>query len=211
MSLVLAIWGVCICGQGCGPITLAARTVVIEPIHDWVHADDVLEQHRDYKLADQAWQAIAQEDPKHLYSPDFVHGFKEGFADYVYAGGSGEPPPLPPRYYWKESYETPQGHRAIADWFTGFRLGAELARESGYREWVMIPSALLRTEAVELPLAPSGPAPSPLPAGVPELPPPRKLVPGQVAPKSGPDDRRPAASPPAAAGTGAPPPAMPPP
>jgi hypothetical protein len=110
-------------------------------------------------------------------SPDFAHGFKDGFADYVYAGGTGEPPPLPPRYYWKTRYETPQGHQAIADWFAGFRLRAELARESGYRELVMIPSSTLPIEATCPPLSQGVPAKTPAPASETQLPPPRKLVP----------------------------------
>jgi hypothetical protein len=170
--------GLCLLSSGCGPITLAARTLVLEPIHDWAVADAVLEHHRDYHLAEESWDAIAQADPEHTYSPDFIHGFKDGFADYVYAGGSGEPP-LPPRYYWKVRYETPQGHQAIADWFAGFRLGAELARESGYREWVVIPSALLRTEGADLHLSPSVPVHLGPPASVPVLPPPRKVTPAQ--------------------------------
>jgi hypothetical protein len=210
-TLALALVGLCLVSCGCGPITLGARTVVIEPIHDWAVADNLLERQRDYRLAEETWNAIAQADSGHTYSPDFVHGFKDGFADYVYAGGTGEPPPLPPRYYWKTRYETPQGHQAVADWFAGFRMGAELARESGYREWVLIPSSLLRAEAADLPLFSSVPASTPPPPSEPLLPPPRKLGLAQDPELHSPDGGRPAAAaPPATVGKAAAQPALPP-
>src|SRR5438270_357635 len=140
MKRILAILGLCMLGQGCGPITLGARTLVIEPIHYCYTGTNLAELHRDYHLADESWEAIAHADPGHTYSDDYAHGFKDGFADYLYAGGTGEPPPVPPRYYWKVRYETPEGHKAIEDWFAGFRHGAEVAQHSGYREWVIIPS-----------------------------------------------------------------------
>jgi hypothetical protein len=185
--------GLLCCGCG-GPITLAARTVVIEPIHDWARADNCIEHHRDYRLAEDVWKAIAEADPSHAFSPDFAHGFRDGFADYVYAGGTGEPPPVPPRYYWKVGYETPQGHQAIEDWFAGFRMGAELARESGYRELVIVPSSMLRAEAPGPCPSPSVPATTIPPASEPTLPPPRKLVPAPDVKQQGPESGRPAAA-----------------
>ena len=190
-TLALAVAGLCLVSGGCGPITLGIRTVVIEPIHDWVVADNLWEQHRDYKLAEETWNAIAQADPSHTYAPDFVYGLKDGFADYLYAGGTGEPPPLPPRYYWKPRYETPQGHQAIEEWYAGFRLGTELARESGYREWVLIPSSMLHTEAPGLPLSASVPVSTVPPPSEPLLPLPRKLVPGPDAEPPSADGERP--------------------
>jgi hypothetical protein len=211
-TLALAIVGLCLLSGGCsGPITLAARTVVIEPIHDWARADNVIEHHRDYRLAEGTWRELVKADPDHVFSSDFVQGFKDGFADYVYAGGTGEPPPLPPRYYWKTRYETPQGHQAIADWFAGFRLGAELARESGYRELVMIPSSTLPMEALSPALSPRVPASPTAPGSETLLPPPRKLTPPSVPKQHHPDGEAPAApARPAKAGNATAQPALPP-
>src|SRR5438874_1625105 len=137
----LGILGICVAGHGCGPITLATRTLVLEPVHYCMSANALSETRRNYKLAEQIWEAILKEDRDHPYSADYACGFKDGFADYLYAGGTGEPPPLPPRHYWTIHYETPEGHRAIADWFVGFRHGATIAQQSGYREWVTLPAS----------------------------------------------------------------------
>jgi hypothetical protein len=197
-SLAGAVVGLSLLSGGCGPITLGIRTVLIEPIHDWAVTDNLSERQHDYRLAEETWKAIVQADPSHAYAPDFVQGFKDGFADYLYAGGNGEPPPLPPRYYWKARYETPQGHQAVAEWFAGFRMGAELARESGYREWVLIPSSVLRTEADGLSLYPTMPVNTPPPPSEPLLPAPRKLVPATSPQPHSPDGEPPAAAAPPA-------------
>ena len=81
-------------------------------------------------------------NPDHPYSVDYRRGFVDGFADYLYAGGSGEPPVVPPWRYRKASYETPEGYAAIEDWFAGFRHGANVALASGLRNLVVLPVAL---------------------------------------------------------------------
>lgn len=67
-------------------------------------------------------------------SPDYVAGFRDGFVDYVYAGGTGEPPPVPPRRYWNVGLRSPGGKARANDWFAGFRHGARSAHDGGYRE-----------------------------------------------------------------------------
>jgi hypothetical protein len=174
MRIALGILGPCLTGIGCGPFALATRTLIIEPIQYCKTVDDISERRRDYKLAEEAWQVVAQGNPGHPFSPDYVSGFENGFADYLYAGGTGEPPPLPPRQYWRITYETPQGHEAMQDWFAGFRLGAAVARQSGFREGVTIPSSF-RTPNADLYLSPThiqSPAP-PLDQNV--LPPPKEM------------------------------------
>ena len=51
-------------------------------------------------------------------------GFQDGFADFLYAGGNGEPPVVPPWYYRRTVYETPEGLASTEEWFAGYRHGA---------------------------------------------------------------------------------------
>lgn len=176
--LALGMIITCFMDIGCGPLGVATRILVVEPIHYCRTADDILERKRNYELAEETWQSLAHADPGQHHSADYVQGFKDGFADYLQAGGSGEPPPLPPRHYWKMTYETPQGHQAIEDWFAGFRLGAAVARESGYREWVTIPSALPLRRGADLHPSSIPTEGSALPSDENVLPPPRKIAPG---------------------------------
>jgi hypothetical protein len=168
---------------GCGPLAHAIQIVVVEPIHYCQTADDFLENRRNYKLAEEAWQVFAQANPGHPSSPDYVRGFEDGFADFLYAGGTGEPPPLPPRQYWRITFETPQGHQAIEDWFAGFRFGAAVARESGYREGVTIPSSLPSSNAADLYLPSTLTERSALPSD--EVLPPPKEIPAPRSPENG--------------------------
>src|SRR5437868_3211430 len=88
------------------------------------------------KLAKESW---AMPKAKGICSPstkDYEDGFKAGFIDYLQFGGSGQPPYMPPQRYWRAGYRTPEGHRAIEEWFAGFRHGVEEAKASGYRPWV---------------------------------------------------------------------------
>jgi hypothetical protein len=176
MRLALGILGLCLTSIGCGPLAHAIQIVVVEPIQYCQTADDFLENRRNYKLAEEAWQELAQANPGHPSSPDYVNGFMDGFADYLYAGGTGEPPPLPPRQYWRITYETPEGHQAIQDWFAGFRHGAAIARESGYREGVTIPSSLPSPNAAD-PYLSTTLQESTAPPSEEVLPPPKELPP----------------------------------
>jgi len=176
MRFAFGILGLCFISFGCYPVALATRTCVIEPIQYCKIADDIQERRRDYALAEETWQVFAQAHPDHPASPDYECGFKDGFADYLYAGGTGEPPPVPPRQYWRITYEAPQGHQAIEDWFAGFRFGAAVARASGYRELVTIPSSSRSPNAVDLHLAPATPERSALPSDKDVLPPPREIA-----------------------------------
>jgi hypothetical protein len=190
----LAILGVCLVSQGCGPVTLATRTLVLEPIHYCLTGDSVLEIRRNYQLAEEAWDAFTKAEPDPTYSLDYASGFKDGFADYLYAGGTGEPPPLPPRDYWKIHYETAQGHQAMEDWFAGFRHGAAVAEQSGYRQWVTLPSSVPPPNARDRRPSWLAPENTVVPPSEPALPPPRKVAPPPPPDKDGPDGGHPAAA-----------------
>jgi hypothetical protein len=187
IRLTLYLGALCLASQGCSPIGHAIRTSVIQPALYPRCMNEIVECCRDYLWARDAWKEFQEAHPETPYSSDFACGFKEGYTDYLYAGGTGCPPPVPPRCYWNSCYENPEGHQAIANWFAGFRVGAEWARRSGYRELVVLPSS----QSAAPPLPP-GPLPPPPPGGLPvpgphheeELPVPRKepLSPGARAP-----------------------------
>jgi hypothetical protein len=152
--------------QGCNLAVNFSRDVVFE-VERASH--ECLEKVRDERLAASAWNEV-QSNHKGVYSVDYARGFRDGYADYLFAGGTGEPPLLPPRRYWGVGYETPDGVQAIQDWFAGYRHGAAEAEQSGYRQLVRIPlSSPEFTELSQLPtgnevMAPPLPAPTgPLP------------------------------------------------
>lgn len=157
--------GLCLLGAGCGPIVrYSTRNLVQAQCDFW---GEVAVNLRNCRLAEVAWEEVRGQHP---YSEFYADGFKKGFVDYLQAGGCGEPPVVPPWKLRKPRYETPEGVRAVEDWFAGFRHGAQVAQASGYRELVIAPVA--------------GPPPAYLPRDprpqaddMPLLPPPRRQPP----------------------------------
>jgi hypothetical protein len=136
------------------------------------------ERKRNERWAEEAWQAVGRPA-----SEDYAAGFHNGFTDYLWHGGNGEPPPLPPPKYRALSYQTPEGYRAIEEWFAGYRHGAQVAHQQGYRDLVTGPSSLRRHQQppdppppVEaLPQPGSWLGPLPQPRSVETLPQPRSV------------------------------------
>jgi hypothetical protein len=92
-----------------------------------------------------AWADTAWCDVGHVSAPcmseHYAWGFRDGFAELVYAGGNGEPPAAPPRTLWRAGWRTGPGKQAADDWFAGYRHGATIAREGGYREQAVLRSS----------------------------------------------------------------------
>jgi hypothetical protein len=158
-------WLRCILGvsalvAGCSPIANGVRTMIIEPLQYCTTGDEILSRMRTRRLAEAAWDEIVKANPEPNQSADHADGFKDGFADYLFEGGTGAPPPLPPRHYWKEKYRTTEGHQAIQDWYAGYHHGAAAAQESGLRQVVVIPTCapLLSTSSTPAVPPPSAPA-----------------------------------------------------
>jgi hypothetical protein len=119
---------------GCTVYQQARRTMIHEPTEfSWKH-----DRQRSLKIyrqwADQAWIAENGPCPEEGLYNDYALGFRDGFVDFVYAGGDGEPPPVPPRKFWNVAWRTPEGNEASHQWFNGYRHGAHVARTGGYRE-----------------------------------------------------------------------------
>ena len=132
----------CLVSSGCTVCQNAMRTMYHEPAaYSWKHdRRRSVEAYRQW--ADQAWLEESRMDPELPAPADYVMGFRDGFVDYVYAGGSGEPPPVPPRYFWNVVLRTPDGKQRADQWFAGYRHGALVARDGGYRELGRVHSSL---------------------------------------------------------------------
>ncbi|MBL8794544.1 MAG: hypothetical protein JNM56_11615 [Planctomycetia bacterium] len=177
--LIAFALGLCALGTGCEtPVgsgfeiaRYSTRNLLQTPV---TASDDRLERHWQRQQAEKAWQSFCQAHPGQLYTVHYQRGFEDGFADYLYAGGAGQPPPVPPWSLRTASYETPTGHQAVEEWFAGFRHGAAAARDSGLRELVLVPSsgvsvarrsvAVPRSTGSTTPTLESLPAPRELPA-----------------------------------------------
>jgi hypothetical protein len=176
MNIKVGVWVSVLCAfcQGCGPIANSLHTIIIEPAEYSRCLDNLADKKRCSALAKEFWAEFKASSPGTEFSDSFSRGFQDGFVDYLYAGGSGIPPPVPPRSYWRAGYGTPAGHRAIDDWFAGFRTGAALAQSSGYRTLVTIPAstALPSRAGTALPSSTAEPGKDEVMPSPRELPPP---------------------------------------
>jgi hypothetical protein len=166
--LVFCLVGFGFACQGCAPLWQSARTSLLQPVINSRVWTEMRECHRNRELAESAWgDYVSKHAGTMECAKDLESGFKQGFADFLYSGGTGAPPPVPPRCYWNYCYETPEGHKAIEAWFAGFRAGAESAKESGYRKLVLVPaSTCLPSMAPQTPQLPP-PSPSAAPGMLP--------------------------------------------
>jgi hypothetical protein len=182
----LAMAATCTLAAGCHLVDNAVHNITYETK---LKTAEIREKCDYAKMAKASWESVRMSNPKLCCHKEYEQGFKEAFVDYLEFGGSGQPPYLPPKRFWGASYSTPQGHQAIEDWYAGFRHGASEAQNSGYRQWVTLPSAHTTEPPVVLAApvnrnpetiapaenqgpasAPSLPKPRPVPAGEPEQP-----------------------------------------
>jgi hypothetical protein len=132
---LIFLWFI-MCGSGCSMYSNLAHDAVFEAKRC---TDETFERIHNRKLANAAWQEVEYSSDRGFYSDDYARGFKDGYADYLFAGGKGEAPPMLPECYWGVRYQTPQGYQAIQDWFNGFRHGTVSAQQSGNRELMIFP------------------------------------------------------------------------
>jgi hypothetical protein len=169
-NLLVGLVALCVNVSGCSLVGNGVRTLVIEPLQYPADLEKCQSCSRNHARAVAALGAYQCQNAG-CYSDDFAWGFKHGFTDYLDNGGTGQPPPLPPRHYWKLKYQTPEGYRAIQEWFSGFQQGVEVAKASGYREYSVVPvmsppyTAVIKSEVVALPHdGPAGQEAPPAPA-----------------------------------------------
>ena len=137
---LLLLLAVLFLSPGCSVLYLVKRTLKYEP-RDFDLTLDEAAACKQYAIwADEAWGSFLDTAPEVSISPSFERGFRDGFVDFVFAGGSGDAPPIPPRRFWRTMYRNPAGDQSIGDWTEGFRAGATVARDGGYRARALVPS-----------------------------------------------------------------------
>lgn len=132
LTLVLGLAACCV--PGCSVYKFYRITAMVEPSVYNRKADRIASLTKYRKTAEQVWESTGLACPEDHSDEDYRDGFVVGFADYVYAGGDGSPPPVPPRRYWCVEERTPEGASRIQSWFAGYRHGAGVARLGGYRK-----------------------------------------------------------------------------
>lgn len=145
IACCLAVIALCACGSGCRIGNQLAKTMVVEPLGYARFLEEKREHFRFRQLAECALAAEKSRVRAELddytckpFSLDEQAGFLDGFVDYLDAGGTGNPPTLPPRRYWRTEHENQAGYQAVQDWYRGYAQGAAAAQASGYRELVTI-------------------------------------------------------------------------
>lgn len=127
--------------SGCSVWRQARRTLIQEPSEYSAKLDRGRSLKAYRQMADEVWAAEARAIPEMAADEDYALGFRDGFVDFVYAGGDGEPPPVPPRRYWNIEWRNPPGKAAAQQWFAGYRHGANSARSGGYRQFGIVMSS----------------------------------------------------------------------
>jgi hypothetical protein len=209
-TLLLTVSALCLLSSGCSLSHNLLTTTVIQPHQFCNYWEERREQHRYRAMARrelQREQATAcvrlDEYGGQPYSVHQQRGFEDGFVDYLVYGGSGNPPSLPPRRYWRMKYQNQQGYQAVQDWYQGFEHGVQVAQATGYRDFITVQTrdALVSTKLPVYPGqssyiesvesiepysdAPEDQPPANLPADTPE--PPAKPIPDVESP---PEDAR---------------------
>lgn len=160
----------CLLSCGCGLVGNATRVLVCEPtaFNHWL--EERRAEKRNAQLAEQHWHEVVCARMGEPTTDDYSHGFREGFVDFLRRGVPDYVPDLPPREYWKTAYQSPEGYQAIQEWYSGFKHGASVARDKGYRQWMAVPYGPA-TSAAATPVAAAGPLlPGPM-VGAPDGPP----------------------------------------
>src|SRR5262249_28490925 len=136
MRMKCWLWGiVAFLPSGCGIFEYSAINTVVataRQVDEW-------KTRAHYRcLADKAWTDARRACPGEKFSKDYAKGFKRGYVETIDRNGTPLPPSMPPYCYRAWHYQSPAGHEAIDEWFSGYRHGAAVAVASGYRDWVIL-------------------------------------------------------------------------
>jgi hypothetical protein len=156
--------------SGCSLAVNCARDTVFEVRRV---TDDCCERVHNRMLANAAWEEVQKSCPQGSASADYASGFKDGYASYLYEGGTDETLPTLPGRYFGVRYQTPEGYQSIQDWFAGYHEGVIAARESGQRDLVIFPVPTWDPDLADY-------HPYPVPFGSPEASLPGPAEPGKL-------------------------------
>src|SRR3974390_3207027 len=107
-ALALALIGLSTACSGCALVQDSCHNVMVgikTPI------EEHHERARNRQWAEAAWQQVNTTCSGAGVSEDYARGFKEGFAEYLFRGGNGEPPLVAPARYRDARYQTQQGYQ----------------------------------------------------------------------------------------------------
>ena len=174
------------CTQACGRLLILAcalpasgcctlyynafRTLAIEPAAYCFKIDGCKSRSLYREWAEQELRQQSFECSNSIQQADFNDGFIDGFVEYVHLGGSGEPPPIPPRRYWNIANRSLAGRERVNQWYEGYRSGSRTAADGGYRAAGVIQSSYvshsdyLPSERDDRPVDPTSPSPVEAPA-----------------------------------------------
>jgi hypothetical protein len=138
---VTAALAIVVCLSGCSVCQQARRTMLYEPLHFGWKLDRARSLKTYRRWAADAWRFEKSACPEVAASSHYAEGFRDGFVDLLYAGGDGQPPPIPPRKFWNMAWRGPAGQAGAQQWFAGFRRGAQVAHEGGYRQQATVESS----------------------------------------------------------------------
>jgi hypothetical protein len=100
------------CGSACQPAVCCECHCYCRKLDDW---------HTAMNARSCAARFLSGRD-----SRDYRLGFTQAFVD-VALGRTGASPPVPPERYWSVCFRSACGHDRVAEWYAGYRAGAELA------------------------------------------------------------------------------------
>jgi hypothetical protein len=133
--------------SGCNLYKLSAYNASNEP---HLYSDQQHLKKRALDFAQEAWLEHLSHLKTDCPPKAFETGYIDGFADYLFKGGNGAPPTIPPNFLRRYQYLSPDGHSEIEDYYSGFAAGAADAKASGQRIYFTIPvsSPLPKTDKI---------------------------------------------------------------
>src|SRR5437868_5404066 len=109
-AIVLLLLGWSAAASGCALVEDASRNAYVSFARP---LEAQREKARNREWAEAAWILTCGKERRAEYSPAYALGFKEGFADFLFRGGDGEPPLVAPLHYHEINYQTPEGFASI--------------------------------------------------------------------------------------------------
>jgi hypothetical protein len=99
--------------------------------------NDAAAQFRSRSMSSRSWHRHKNRFCNEACLDHFCAGYRQGYED-VARGSNGCTPNFPPRQYWSWKYQSAEGQKQVASWFSGYPHGARAAEEEGVGNWSQI-------------------------------------------------------------------------